>query len=114
MCVECCTVKVSIHTPLPPTLVVCYFARYDDEQDNCCEDYMFTNMPPGSIIISDYRTVHRGTINLGTNPRPVAMYIYGRDWWSDRINYGRSDYGGLKVCAARTHTHTHAARDVVA
>jgi len=73
---------------------------FDDEQDDCCEDYKFTGMPPGSIVIADYRTVHRGTINLGTNPRPLAMYIYGREWWTDTVNYGRGDYGGLKATPA--------------
>lgn len=77
----------------------------DDEADDCCEDYMFTGMPPGSLIISDYRTIHRGTINLSRKPRPLAMFIYGRDWWTDTINYGLGDYGGLKTTASEAARH---------
>jgi hypothetical protein len=38
-------------------------------------------LPAGSAVLMDYRTVHRGTINFGMEPRPVAMLIYGREWW---------------------------------
>ena len=73
---------------------------FDDEQDDCCEDYKFTGMPVGSVIIADYRTIHRGTINLATYPRPLGMFVYGRHWWVDSVNYGRGDYGGLKFSAS--------------
>jgi ectoine hydroxylase-related dioxygenase (phytanoyl-CoA dioxygenase family) len=35
----------------------------------------------GSVVISDYRTVHRGTVNRSKKPRPVMMSVYGREWW---------------------------------
>ena len=34
----------------------------------------------GSLIIADYRTMHRGSFNQAAEPRPVAMLIYGRRW----------------------------------
>lgn len=64
----------------------------DDEKDGVI-DYRFTG-PVGSVILFDYRTVHRGTANLGEAARPVAMLIYGRSWWVDVINYGQTNYGG--------------------
>ena len=51
-------------------------------------------MYSGSVVISDYRTVHRGTTNRSPVPRPVAMLVYGREWWTDTVNYGAGDYGG--------------------
>jgi len=65
----------------------------DDEEAGGIVDKRFY-VPAGSAIIADYRTVHRGTSNYSGKIRPVAMMIYGRDWWFDTVNYGSSDYGG--------------------
>lgn len=46
--------------------------------------------PPGSIVLMDYRTVHRGGANVqptGSIPRTLAMLVYGRPWWRDSVNY---------------------------
>eukprot|EP00656_Telonema_subtile_P036204 TRINITY_DN40165_c0_g1_i1.p1 TRINITY_DN40165_c0_g1~~TRINITY_DN40165_c0_g1_i1.p1 ORF type:complete len:382 (+),score=59.92 TRINITY_DN40165_c0_g1_i1:38-1183(+) len=50
--------------------------------------------PAGTGVIADYRTLHRGTMNRGSAPRPMMMMIWGREWWSDHVNYGVNDYGG--------------------
>jgi len=50
--------------------------------------------PVGSVILFDYRTVHRGTQNNGQASRPIAMLVYGRSWWTDAVNYGPTNYGG--------------------
>lgn len=49
------------------------------------------------MVIMDYRTVHRGTLNKSGQHRPVIMLIYGREWWSDVVNYGTGDYGGYAL-----------------
>ena len=56
------------------------------------------DLAPGSVVIADYRTVHRGTRNASPSPRLLAMLVYGRPWWSDSVNYyeGRGDYGGFE------------------
>jgi ectoine hydroxylase-related dioxygenase (phytanoyl-CoA dioxygenase family) len=48
----------------------------------------------GSVVLFDYRTVHRGKPNLTPAPRPTAMYVFGRPWWQDVVNYGGSNFGG--------------------
>jgi len=35
-------------------------------------------------------------------PRPVIMLVYGREWWTDVVNYGVGDFGGLS--SARLHS----------
>ena len=51
----------------------------------------------GSLIIADYRTLHRGLRNVAADQqtRPIAMLIYGRRWWSDTENYAAANYGGF-------------------
>jgi hypothetical protein len=51
----------------------------------------------GSLIIADYRTMHRGSVNRAGEARPVAMLIYGRRWWADTENYAGANYGGFGV-----------------
>lgn len=58
-------------------------------------------LPAGSVIIADYRTIHRGTRNRSRESRPVAMYIYGRHWWRDAVNYLEGDYGGTQAKATQ-------------
>lgn len=48
-------------------------------------------VPAGSVILADYRTVHRGRANTGPTTRPMAMLIFGRPWWFDTVNYGVYD-----------------------
>mmetsp|Transcript_42135 Transcript_42135/g.70295 ORF Transcript_42135/g.70295 Transcript_42135/m.70295 type:complete len:443 (-) Transcript_42135:56-1384(-) len=57
----------------------------DDEEDGTTDARFY--LKEGSIVLSDYRTVHRGTINFTRKRRPMGMLIWGRDWWSDSVNY---------------------------
>ena len=50
-------------------------------------------LPAGSFVIADYRTVHRGGANRGLRNRALAMYVWGRPWWHDSVNYGAFDEG---------------------
>jgi len=52
-------------------------------------------VPAGSVVLGDYRTLHRGIENSSLEPRPVAMLIYGRDWWADAVNYKLNDIDDL-------------------
>jgi len=35
----------------------------------------------GDVLISDARTLHRGTANRTDEPRPFAVIVYNRDWY---------------------------------
>mmetsp|Transcript_8212 Transcript_8212/g.20160 ORF Transcript_8212/g.20160 Transcript_8212/m.20160 type:complete len:144 (+) Transcript_8212:1303-1734(+) len=52
----------------------------------------------------DYRTVHRGTVNKSPARRPMGMLIWGRDWWSDSINYPSS-------CGSKMQGHNEGLTD---
>lgn len=55
----------------------------------------------GTVVLADYRCVHRGgALRAGTEPRVVAMYVYGKAWWRDSVNYGGDDYGGFRAPSA--------------
>ena len=55
-----------------------------------CPTHVFDALPAGAAIFGDYRTLHRGTANRSPEPRPLLMHVYGREWWSDAVNYGVS------------------------
>lgn len=38
-------------------------------------------VPPGSAILWDFRTHHRGLANRGDRPRPVIYSVLSRYWW---------------------------------
>ena len=75
-------------------------SRWSEEEcfmnENC--DIRSFELNAGSVVIADYRTVHRGSANLSPSPRFLAMLVYGRPWWFDSTNYykGRGDYGGFE------------------
>lgn len=71
----------------------------DEEAEAPLRDHSFL-LPRGSFILADYRTVHRGTVNLSNRTRSMLMLIYGRSWWHDRTNYGAEDYGGVGLSEA--------------
>ena len=58
----------------------------------------------GSIIMADYRTVHRGLANTASTARPVAMLIFARRWWVDAENYGDFQGGFDPLAALGGHT----------
>jgi hypothetical protein len=69
-----------------------WLSRYLPEEEREAVDWRFTARR-GSLVLFDYRTVHRGTANTSPHARPVAMFIYARSWWGDVVNYGEN-YGG--------------------
>ena len=50
----------------------------------------------GTVVLMDYRTVHRGGANSLSRSRVLAMLVYGRLWWRDAVNYMGDDYGGAR------------------
>lgn len=45
------------------------------------------NVPAGSGIMWDYRTLHRGTENHSARYRPLLYLTYSRSWWRDSDNF---------------------------
>ena len=68
----------------------------EERRGDAVVDHRFL-VPAGTAIVADYRTLHRGTQNRSGAPRPMAMFVWGRDWWTDSVNYGMHDYGGFRT-----------------
>ena len=43
----------------------------------------------GSILMWDYRTLHRGTSNDTNSVRPMLYLTYSRPWWQDHVNLNK-------------------------
>lgn len=56
---------------------------------------------PGTAIIADVRTFHRGRANSGRARRDLGMLIFCRRWWHDFENYNENNLGGFS--RARKH-----------
>jgi hypothetical protein len=41
----------------------------------------------GDCMLMDYRLLHAGLPNRGTQPRPVVYLVYGRRWFADDVNH---------------------------
>jgi ectoine hydroxylase-related dioxygenase (phytanoyl-CoA dioxygenase family) len=44
-------------------------------------------LPRGSVLLMDYRLVHRGTPNPSATVRPILYNVYARPWFRDPTNY---------------------------
>jgi len=44
-------------------------------------------VPAGSVVLFDYRVLHRGRAHAGAEPRPVLYFTYARRWFSDNLNF---------------------------
>ena len=52
------------------------------------------DVPAGSAIIWDFRTLHRGTENLSERYRPLLYMTYSKPWWRDVDNFAGLERGG--------------------
>lgn len=41
----------------------------------------------GSILLFDYRVLHRGTANLTDKHRPILVITFGKKWYQDTLNF---------------------------
>ncbi|EKX45508.1 hypothetical protein GUITHDRAFT_71319, partial [Guillardia theta CCMP2712] len=41
----------------------------------------------GSIVLFDYRVLHRGLANLSEHARPILYFTYARSWFQDVNNF---------------------------
>ena len=41
----------------------------------------------GSILLFDYRVLHRGTANLSDDHRPILVLTFGKKWYKDNLNF---------------------------
>ena len=83
-----------------------------EEAEAPLDDVTFAMAPRGTLIFSDYRTIHRGTVNHGVKRRSILMLIFGRKWWEDRTNYGAEDYGGTSIAEIDSSFRMMATRKV--
>jgi Phytanoyl-CoA dioxygenase (PhyH) len=44
-------------------------------------------VPAGSAVMWDYRTLHGGTVNRSDRYRPLIYMTYGKPWWRDLDNF---------------------------
>ena len=44
-------------------------------------------VPPGSVLLVDYKTAHAGRANRSDLVRPIVCLAYGRPWFRDVINH---------------------------
>ena len=55
-------------------------------------------VPPGSCMMWDFRTRHRGTPNASAVPRPMLYCTYSRPWFRDPVNFqGKKQLRRLEV-----------------
>jgi len=43
----------------------------------------------GSVLLFDYRVLHRGTRNASDEPRPVLVYTFAKPYYRDTLNFPR-------------------------
>lgn len=43
----------------------------------------------GSVLMFDYRVLHRGTANTSSEPRPVIVLTFAKPWFQDTLNFPR-------------------------
>mmetsp|Transcript_29168 Transcript_29168/g.49050 ORF Transcript_29168/g.49050 Transcript_29168/m.49050 type:complete len:258 (-) Transcript_29168:762-1535(-) len=49
------------------------------------------NLSQGSILLFDYRVLHRGLRNSSSSPRPILVFTFAKPWYKDVLNFpGRS------------------------
>ncbi len=41
----------------------------------------------GSVLLFDYRVLHRGTKNSSSTPRPVLVYTFAKPYYKDTLNF---------------------------
>jgi ectoine hydroxylase-related dioxygenase (phytanoyl-CoA dioxygenase family) len=44
----------------------------------------------GSVLLFDYRVLHRGTANRTAQPRPVLVYTFAKPFYRDTLNFPRN------------------------
>lgn len=64
-------------------------------------------LPRGSLLLTDYRLVHRGGANTRATPRVLGMLVFGRSWWRDAVNYWPDNYGGAERALAAVPVDGH-------
>lgn len=60
--------------------------KWKDEIPWDCEP-SHVDIPAGSILLFDYRLLHRGQAHTGEELRPLLYYTHGRRWFSDTLNF---------------------------
>ena len=77
---------------------------------SCSAKIGYSNQTPqaftvaaGSVILFDYRVLHRGLAHKGDQPRPVLYFTYGRRWFSDNLNFPERDPPRLVPYSTAAH-----------
>ena len=44
----------------------------------------------GSVLLFDYRVLHRGTANMSDSYRPMLVLTFGKSWYQDTLNFPKN------------------------
>jgi len=55
----------------------------------------------GSVLLFDYRTLHRGKGNNSQRPRPVLVFTFAKPWFKDLLNFPKVSIFDSSPLAAR-------------
>lgn len=58
-----------------------------DSRSAKVDDVALPVVPPGSVLLVDYKTAHAGRANRSDLVRPIVCLAYGRPWFRDVINH---------------------------
>lgn len=58
-----------------------------DSRSAKVDDVALPVVPPGSVLLVDYKTAHAGRANRSDQVRPIVCLAYGRPWFRDVINH---------------------------
>ena len=51
-----------------------------------------TNAPclnKGSVLLFDYRVLHRGKANISNEKRPILVFTFAKPWFRDVLNFSK-------------------------
>ena len=58
------------------------------KNDKSISSYVRPTFKAGSVLLYDYRTIHRGTRNVSKIVRPMLYLLYAKPWFRDYTNFG--------------------------
>ena len=75
-----------------------WLGSHRDENRASKEEAIEPVVHEGSCMLWDFRLYHRGTVNRGTEPRPLLYLTYCRPWFVEHLNFSKESKAEAAAC----------------